>query len=325
MNLLKITSLDAPIKSSLPNQDMGDIASVGGSFKIVVTQIHEMLVKALQILPLIILACIVFIIFLVIAKLVKEFIKHITIKRSFANVGLVLARLTQWAIIFIGFFITLVIIFPSLSFANLLGGLGIVSVIAGLAFKDILHNYLAGILILLKKPFTIGDELHFLSTHSKDYYGKVEHIDTRYTFLKSFDGRRILIPNGEIYTNVVVINTTYGSRRSQQDVTIGPYAILHPACKTILEGIKSVDGVMAQPAPEALLMDLAPNAMVVRLRWWTKPERRTVLRVKSEILDLIQAKLIESRVNIPFPTQITILQDPSKANYQIDGVSTTKE
>jgi small-conductance mechanosensitive channel len=268
-----------------------------------------MAVKALQALPSIILAFIIFIFFLILAKFIKEFIKHFSAKRTYAHVGLVLARLTQWAFIIIGFLIFLAIIFPSITVANLLGGVGVMSVIAGLAFKDILHNYLSGILILLKRPFKVGDELHFIGAHNKDYYGKVEHIDTRYTFLKSFDGRRILIPNGEIYTNVVVVNTTYAARRSQIDVTIGPYELLNKVCKTMLEGIKSIEGVLEKPEPDILIVDLAPNAVIVCLRWWTEPERKKVLHVKSEVCSLIQAKLIEIKVDIPYPTQIIFLKD----------------
>ena len=86
--------------------------------------------------------------------------------------------------------------FPSFTPADLVGALGIGGVAIGFAFKDIFQNYLAGLLILVTRPFVVGDQIRF-----KDYEGTVEDIQTRATFIKTYDGRRVIIPNGDLNTN----------------------------------------------------------------------------------------------------------------------------
>jgi small-conductance mechanosensitive channel len=302
-----ISSQAGPTKNLSQLQNFQKLGGLEGSYKIVMAQIHDMAITTLQALPLIMIAILILILFVVIAKVVKTVIKHITLGRKFFRVGLVLARLSQWFIILMGIFISLAIIFPSITLASLLGGIGLMGIVAGVALKDILHNFVAGILILLKQPFKIGDEIHFMSSRNKDCYGKVEHIDTRYTFLRSFDGRRILIPNGDIYTNVVVINTTYGFRRSQQDITIGPFEKFHPTCEKILAALDKIEGVLKTPKPEILIVNFSPNALVARIRWWSSPDRKSVLWTKHTVSKAIQEILIECKVNIPYEAQLQIM------------------
>ncbi len=99
---------------------------------------------------------------------------------------------------------------------NLVSTPGIGGVAIGFAFKDIFQNFLAGILILVTRPFRVGDQIVF-----KEYEGTVEDIQTRATSLKTYDGRRVIIPNGELYTNSLTVNTAFPRRRWQYDVGIG--------------------------------------------------------------------------------------------------------
>ena len=109
-----------------------------------------------------------------------------------------------------------VIVFPSVNPADALATLGIGSVAVGFAFKDILQNLFAGVLLLLRRPFRRGDQIVV-----KDYEGTVEHIESRATHIKTYDGRRVIIPNSDIYTSPVTVNTAFPIRRDQFDVGIG--------------------------------------------------------------------------------------------------------
>ena len=91
---------------------------------------------------------------------------------------------------------------------NLAGTLGVGGVAIGFAFKDIFQNFLAGILLLLTKPFNVGDQIIF-----RDFEGTVEDIQTRATLLKTYDGRRVAIPNSDLYMNAVPVNTAFPIRR----------------------------------------------------------------------------------------------------------------
>jgi small-conductance mechanosensitive channel len=82
--------------------------------------------------------------------------------------------------------------------AKLFSALGVGGIAIGFAFKDILQNFLAGILLLIRHPFRAGDEII-----SGSFTGLVESIETRTTFIRTYDGRQIIVPNSVIYTEPV--------------------------------------------------------------------------------------------------------------------------
>ncbi len=168
-------------------------------------------------LPNIVLALIVFAIFFAVARAIKRVVKRLTRDRHQArNLGLVLGRLAQGTILLIGLFVALSIVIPTFRAGDLIQLLGISGVAIGFAFRDILQNFLAGILILLTEPFQINDQIVF-----KGFEGTVENIETRATTIRTYDGRRIVIPNSELFTNSLTVNTAFESRRLEYDVGIG--------------------------------------------------------------------------------------------------------
>lgn len=180
-------------------------------------KVQEMINNFFTLLPNLVLSLVVFAIFFLVAKTVKQLVKQLTHRHRHArNLGMVLGRLAQGTTILVGLFIALSIVIPSLKAGDLVQLLGISGVAIGFAFRDILQNFLAGILILLTEPFQIDDQIVF-----KDFEGTVENIQTRATTLRTYDGRRIVIPNSELFTNSVVVNTAFETRRLEYEIGIG--------------------------------------------------------------------------------------------------------
>ena len=162
-----------------------------------IDKMQAMLNDFISLLPNMVLALIVFAIFFFIARAIKKVVRNLTRDRRQArNLGLVLGRLAQGTTLMVGLFIALSIVIPSLKAGDLVQLLGVSGVAIGFAFRDILQNFLAGILILLTEPFQIDDQIVF-----KNFEGTVENIQTRATIIKTYDGRRIVIPNSELFTN----------------------------------------------------------------------------------------------------------------------------
>jgi small-conductance mechanosensitive channel len=124
--------------------------------------------------PYFIAAALVVIIGFALSKPLGRAVCRIGRRGSHENLSEVLRRLVRAAILLITFLIAAVIVFPAFRPGDLIAGLGITSVAIGFAFKDILQNFFAGILILWREPFKIGDEIR-----SGDYEGVVEDINTR--------------------------------------------------------------------------------------------------------------------------------------------------
>ena len=260
------------------------------------------------VLPKLVIAAVVFALFALAAWGVRAAVARAFRYRGTSNLGLVLGRLAQWALVLLGLLVAVTIVAPSVRPVDLLSLLGIGGVAIGFAFKDILQNFLAGILILLRQPFRVGDQIVF-----GNHEGTVEAIETRSTHVRTYDGRRVVIPNGEIYTKSVVVNTAYPARRSEHDVGVGYGDDLRGAADVILAAVRSVDGVLAEPAPEVIAMELAPSSVNVRALWWTAPRQAEVLRARHGVITAIRERLGEAAIDIPFPTQMVLFHDQTEA------------
>lgn len=271
-------------------------------------KITNMIQGAIALLPNLAIGIVVFIIFWIVGKTVRRVIRKQTRDRDTRNVGLVFGRLAQGSLVILGFLIAATIIFPSFNPADALAALGIGGVAIGFAFKDILQNFLAGILILLTEPFKIEDQIVF-----GDYEGTVEHIETRATTIRTYDGRRVVIPNAELFTNAVTVNTAYDRRRLQYDIGIGYGDNIARAKEIILDVLNSSDEVLREPAPEALVVELAGSSINIRARWWIEPPRRAdFMTSKDWVLEHVCNKLVAAGIDLPFPTQQILFHDQTE-------------
>jgi len=275
-----------------------------------IEKMQAMLTGFIVLLPNLILALIVFALFFFVARAIKKVVRNLTRDRRQArNLGMVLGRLAQGTTILIGLFIALSIVIPSLKASDLVQLLGISGVAIGFAFRDILQNFLAGILILLTEPFQIDDQIVF-----KEFEGTVENIQTRATTIKTYDGRRIVIPNSELFTNSVTVNTAFENRRLEYDIGIGYGDDIDEARRLILEAVHGTDGVLETPAPDAIVVDLAGSTVNIRARWWVQPPRRAdVLDLQDRVLTNIKNKLTANGIDLPFPTQQILFHDQTEA------------
>lgn len=272
-------------------------------------KIQAMLNGLITLLPNLVLSLITFAIFLYAGRTIKQVVRNLTRNRRQArSLGMVLGRLAQGMIILIGLFIALSIVIPSFKASDLIQLLGISSVAIGFAFRDILQNFLAGILILLTEPFQIDDQIVF-----KNFEGTVENIQTRATTIRTYDGRRIVIPNSELFINSVTVNTAFEHRRLQYDVGIGYSDDIDSTKELILAAMRETTGVLTTPAPDAIVVELAGSSVNIRARWWVEPPRQAdILDLKDRVLTNIKNKLIANGIDLPFPTQQILFHDQTE-------------
>ena len=260
-----------------------------------------------KLLPNIGVAIVILFIFWFVAIGVAKLIRRMAYRRDRESLGDVAGALVRWALVVIGFMLAITIIAPSLTPGDLIAGLGVSSVAIGFAFKDILQNMLAGILILLRQPFEVGDQIV-----SGGHEGTVERIETRATLIKTYDGRRVVIPNADIYTDSVVVNTAHDKRRSEYDIGIGCNDNWDEAREIMEKTCAGVDGVLSDPAPETIPIALGDFANVVRLRWWTKPDRASQIHTFGEVLQAVYKALDEDGIDMPYPTQVHLFHDQTE-------------
>lgn len=257
-------------------------------------------------LPYILVGILVFVMFHLSGKGVHRLIRRMVVRRTrHRQLALVIGRLAQGATSFLGLLVALVIMLPTLKPAQIVQLLGISSVAIGFAFRDILQNFLAGILILLTRPFRIDDQIRY-----GEFEGTIEDIQTRATLIRTYDGRRVVIPNGSLFTSSVIVNTAFEQRRIEYDLGIGYGDDVDTAKQVILDAVNSVEGVLADPPADVLVFGLAPSSITIRVRWWITPPRRfDALDSRDRVLAAIRKALAENGIDIPFPTQTILFHD----------------
>ncbi|TZG26547.1 mechanosensitive ion channel [Sphingomonas montanisoli] len=264
----------------------------------------------LAMLPLLVAGTAVFLIFWAIASGVRRTVESVAKRRSeFPSAATAFGRLAYIGLMLLGLLIAVTVAFPSMTPAKLFSVLGIGGVAIGFAFKDIFQNLLAGILLLIRHPFRAGDEIT-----SGGFTGTVESIETRATYIRTYDGQRIIVPNSVIYTEPVTVITAYDLLRSSYDVGIGYSDDVTQAKAIALEAVRSVEGVLAEPAPDVLLWDLAGSSKNLRVRWWTKPKRAGVVAIRDKVLQAVAEALAGAGIDLPFPTQQILFHDQTEAS-----------
>lgn len=245
-------------------------------------------------IPLIIAGIIVLAIFWLVGKIVKKVFLS-TSKRAQLDdrLRILFSRLITVVILIIGFFSALTIVIPNFTFGQLIAGLGFTSFIVGFATKDILNNLLSGVLILWKQPFHIGDYIFI-----KDKQGEVQYIGVRATRLSMDDGEQILIPNGEMYLNSLVIRNAGAHRRMKLSISIGYDSRVREAKQIVLEVLEDLNSIVAEPKPSVYVTDLAAEGIVFSIYFWVNTKEQSPMKVFDEAAIGINRALRDAGITI---------------------------
>jgi small-conductance mechanosensitive channel len=258
-------------------------------------------------LPNLAIAMVVMLGFLVAAWIARRVVKRVVGRRDREDLGSLVGGFAWWGLVGFGLLVVATIIFPSIKPSDALATLGIGSVAIGFAFKDILQNWFAGLLILVRQPFRRGDQIVV-----DKYEGTVEHIEARATLIKTYDGRRVVIPNSDVYTRSVIVNTAYPQRRSQYDVGIGYGDDVETARKVILQALAGLPHVAKDPPPEVIPWELDGSTVNLRVRWWTKSIRNQVVASRGEVIVALKDALTAAGIDLPFPTRTILFHDQTE-------------
>ena len=187
-----------------------------------------------------------------------------------------------------------------IDFATMLGALGLTSVAIGFSLKDVLSNYISGVILLAARPFHIGDQVVI-----KGYEGTITQVQLRSTTLKTYDGRMIYIPNQEVFQASITNNTAASFLRSSVMVGIDYDANIANARQVIIDAIATLDTVSPDPAPEVLVKELASSTVNLEIRFWVDSHRAGFLETTSLVAQTIKEALQQQ--NIEMPTEIYTL------------------
>ncbi len=288
---------------SAPANDLSD--AVGNQVTVTTSAIGGIYKNFLQLLPGILVGLAVFVVFYFLSKLVRRLILRATRGTGF---GKAISRLARLGILLAGLLLGMAIAFPTVNGSSLLSALGVSGVAIGFAFRDILQNYFAGILLLWREPFRVGDQI----ITSNNFEGTVESIETRATFIRTYDGRRVVIPNSNLFIDSVTVNTAFEVRRLEYDLGIGYGDDLDKAQDLVLDVLKTTEGVLQDPAPDVLIVAFGDSSIALRVRWWARSKRADTLAAQDKVLRAIKKVYGENGIDLPYPTQQILFHDQTE-------------
>ena len=270
---------------------------------------HLMLREFVATLPRFVLAVLLALFFYFLGRLVRRgMARAANGDSSHRTLNVALGRIAQGAITAIGILFAVAAAFPGFNAANLVGALGIGGIAIGFAFKDIFENFLSGILILITRPFRIGDQIIY-----DKYEGTVEDIHIRATWLRTYDGRRVVIPNSDLFTHPVTVNTAFESRRLEYDFKLRNGEGIARA-KTIIERVlQETKDVLAEPKADVVITAFDESTVLVKARWWSKSRMGDAMIAQDHVLSSVRNALEGEGIELPAPVRQVVLQDPPPA------------
>lgn len=177
------------------------------------------------------------------------------------------------------------------SFIAIIGAAGLA---VGLALQGSLGNFAGGVLILIFKPFKVGDTIE-----AQSYLGAVREISILYTIVDTFDNRRVVIPNGSL-SNATLVNVSfYDTRRCDMTFGISYGDDIDKAKAIIKQLLDEEERVLAEPEPRISVGSLGDNSVNIIVRPWTKTD--DLWPVYWDMHERVKKAFDKEGITIPFP------------------------
>jgi small-conductance mechanosensitive channel len=182
---------------------------------------------------------------------------------------------------------------------SILGLAGVVGLAVGFAFRDITENFIASVLLGVRRPFQIGD---YVTVAGQS--GVVKSLNTRATVLATLEGNHVRIPNSVIFKEILVNATASPTMRNSFDVVIPPEASTAAALAAIAGALRAQDGILAEPAPRAVVEALEPGGVRLRAYFWSPTHGVDLIQLLSDAK--LKARVALQQAGV-FPPPVTVV------------------
>ncbi|MFD1216461.1 mechanosensitive ion channel family protein [Microbulbifer celer] len=226
-------------------------------------------------------------------KATRRFMRKTTQRPSLQDL---MVRLTKIVIWVIGLLFTAMVLFPGLTPGRALGGLGLLSVAVGLAFKDIFENFFAGILILWRFPFEAGDVIKCC-----DVEGRVEAVEVRNTAIRRTTGELVIVPNLFLFKNPCEILTDRNKRRITIIAGVAYGEDVATAVKVIEAAVLDCETVRDDEPVQIFPQGFGDSCIDIEVTWWSGSSPLEGRRSRGEVVTAVKKALDDAGIEIPFP------------------------
>ncbi len=255
--------------------------------------------------PRLLVALLLFALFFAVATAVRRVVRRSLeqVKHIPWAVRLLIVRSIYFLTIFVGILVALSAV--NVNVTTLIASLGVAGFALGFALKDILENFIAGVLLLFARPFELQDQVTV-----GNYEGTVVDIQIRTTSLRTYSDETVLIPNSQVFTNAVVNHTRLGKRRYAVAFDTSLSADTAMVHREALRAVQENPDVMTDPPPFVRIrgVDSGNDALQWEVFYWADPTKAVEVKTISDTLHHIKQNLYDAGVPTPTATSATVLK-----------------
>src|SRR5512140_2990434 len=242
----------------------------------------------------VLIALVIFVIALYLARILSSIVRKMLDHRKIPlGVVQLFSQLTYWTVIVAGVILALQRFFNVIPFV---AGLGIVGLTVGLALQDVMKNFVAGLIILIQRPFLVGETIGV-----RGFDGTITTIDLRSTEMRSADGRLVILPNADVLANPIINYSRTSQRQAELSLNLPLTCELETVKQILINAGKDIEGFLYKPEPAVVLVNMTNSAIQVNLSFWVDVKKNDVGRVKEAVLLKIKSALSEEGIEIPHP------------------------
>jgi small conductance mechanosensitive channel len=269
----------------------------------ILTQLNAYWIGFVELFPDLILALIELAVGLVLAKLAARTIQR-AMERSKVDqqATLLVTQMAYYSILAVAVVMALAQI--GVNVTALVAGLGIAGFTIGFALQDVSKNFIAGILLLIQKPFRVGDTIEV-----SGYTGTVNSIDVRATEMQTLDGRIVIFPSAEVYTSPIVNFSRAVRRKVEIQIGVSYNNDLEQARQVALRALASLPGALLEPPPAANFQAFGNVSVQLIISFWVDPKQSDLLTLKDLAAKEVQLAFEQAGVEIPYQT-VSLEQKP---------------
>lgn len=261
-----------------------------------VAKTEELIRSGIQQLPILAIAILIVVIFWIIGSWLsrrKTWLKWLGLNELSASL---VQRFLKLVAIGLGVFIALEILDATALAGAVIGVAGVVGIALGFAFRNIVENYLAGILLSVRNPFSTGDAVEI-----EGVTGKVIRLTSRDTVLMTFDGNHLRIPNSKIITSSLTNFSRNPLRRFDFAIGVAVELNLMEVRKLGLSTLQSLSSILEDPKPMIIIEELGDSTVNMRFFAWIDQRESDYLKSKSEAIRLVKDAFDDAGIEMPEP------------------------
>jgi len=288
---------------------------LGDCFDSMLDNANDALVRLLERIPLLILALLVLLIANWVSRFVGNRLHLVKLRSQNPYMSGLVRMIVRTAIMLVGVLIALDLIGLTSVVGAVLGSAGVVGLVLGFAFRDIAENYIAGILLSVRRPFEPGE--HVVIDNRE---GKVISVNSRATVLMTMDGNHLQLPNSLVFKSVVLNYSKNPKRRFDFSMLIDGGQSIRESQTLAMAAIARIEGVLDEPAPAWTVVEFGAAGIQLRFYGWVNQRESDLGKVRSEAIRQVKAAFADADIEAP-RTTYHIVTSRQRDTQEVDAMS----